>query len=140
MTTTAYQKPLPEPDIDSLPYWEGCKEHKLLLQRCSQCGKLRWPAGAICSACRSFDHEWVPSMGTGKIYAWIVIAQTNQRGFIEEGPYGVVTVELDDQPGLRMPSSLVGLEPAQIQAGMPVEVVFEDVTPEMTIPKFRPRA
>ncbi len=139
MTATTYEKPLPEPDIDSKEYWQGCKEHKLLLQRCKKCGNLRWPPVAICSKCRSFDFEWIPSLGTGTVYAWIVIVQSNQRGFADEVPYAVVTVELDDQPGLRLPSNLVGCDPREIKANMPVEVVFEGVTPEISLPKFRPR-
>jgi len=132
-----YRKPLPNIDDTSRPYWEAARRHELVLQKCRDCGHYRYPAGATCPHCLSDKLEWVRVSGLGTIYTWTVFHQVYHPAFAQDAPYAVVAVELDEGP--RMASNLVDCKIEDIQVGMPVEVVFDDVTAEITLPKFRPR-
>ena len=82
--------------------------------------------------------EWVRCSGKGTVYTFTVTYQNQGAGFRDELPYVLAYVELEE--GVRMLTNVVGCKPEDVCIGMPVEVVFEDVTPEATLPKFRPRA
>src|SRR5438477_11198527 len=118
------------------PFWDAARRHQLVVQCCDGCGLRRFPARDICSRCLSRDAMWVPVSGRGTIFSWAVMHQVYHPGFASEVPYALVVVALDE--GARLVSNLVGCPPDAIRADMPVEAVFEDVTPEGTLPKFRP--
>jgi uncharacterized OB-fold protein len=132
----AYRKPLPRIDEESRGYWEALARHELYLQRCRACGTLRFYPRALCPGCLSDATEWVRASGRGTVYSFTVTYQNQAPGFREEVPYVLAIVELAEGP--RLMSNVVGSSPEQVRIGMPVEVVFEDVTPEITLPKFRP--
>ena len=129
-----YQKPLPFPSQDTEEYWEGCKHHQLLIQRCRNCGAFRFYPRPMCPDCNSMDSQWVEASGKGKVYSWTVAVQQFHPAF--EVPYAVAIVELEE--GVRTTTNIIDCEPEELYVGMPVEVVFEDVTEEVTLPKFRP--
>jgi len=133
-----YKKPLPTPDIETKEYWEGCKRHELLVQRCKDCGTYRFPPMPMCPECNSMNKEWAKVSGRGGVYSWFVVHYATHPDFVDEVPYAVVLVELEEQANLRIPSNMVDCKIEDIRAGMPVEVVFEDVTNEISLPKFRP--
>lgn len=132
-----YQKPLPRIDEINRPYWEAAKRHELVLQRCQVCGRYRYPPGETCPGCLSDKLDWVKASGRGKVYTWTVFHQVYHPAFASEAPYAVVAVELEEGP--RLTTSLVDCKPEDIKIDMPVEVVFDDVTAEITLPKFRPK-
>jgi uncharacterized OB-fold protein len=134
---SAYAKPLPEITREMRPFWEAARRHELVVQRCRGCGAHRFPARDICSRCLSRDAEWVRVSGRGTIFSHATMHQVYHPGFAAEVPYAVVVVEIEE--GARLVSNLVGCPAGDVRPGMPVEVVFEDVTPEVTLPKFRPR-
>jgi uncharacterized OB-fold protein len=72
------------------------------------------------------------------VFSVAVMHQANHPWFAARVPYAVVVVELAE--GARMISTVVGVDPHGIEIGMPVEVDFEDVTPEISLPVFRPAA
>ena len=80
--------------------------------------------------------EWVKCSGRGKIYTFTVTNQNQAAGFRESLPYVMAYVELDE--GLKMLTNIVDCPPEQVKIGMPVEVVYEDVTRDVTLAKFRP--
>ncbi|MBI4321202.1 MAG: OB-fold domain-containing protein [Chloroflexi bacterium] len=132
-----YRKPLPAPDAISAPYWEACLRHELVLQRCAECGAFRFPPASICARCRSPLSEWVRASGRGKVYSWIVVVHPVPKDvYAADVPYVVALVEMEE--GVRMPTNIVGCDPGEIRADMPVEVVFEDVSDEISLAKFRP--
>jgi len=137
VSQTAYAKPLPQVSAEMKPFFDAARRHALVVQRCRGCGTHRFPARDLCSRCLSRDVEWVPVSGRGTVLTWAVMHQVYHPGFATDVPYAVVVVELDE--GARLVSNLVGCAVGEIRAGMPVEVVFDDVTPEVTLPKFRPR-
>ena len=131
-----YQKPLPAIDELTRPYWEAAKRHELVLQKCQQCGHYRYPPGESCPSCLSDELDWVEASGRGSIFTWTVFHQVYHPSFAGDVPYAVVAVELEEGP--RMVTNLMDCRIEDIQVGMPVEVVFDDVTEEITLPKFRP--
>jgi uncharacterized OB-fold protein len=134
---TSYSKPLPALDPDSQPFWEGCRAHKLMLQRCGACGRHRFPAAPFCAHCQSTTASWVEASGFGSVFSWIVVRHPVPKDvYAGEVPYVVALVELAE--GVRMASNIVGCQPEDVTAGMKLEIVYDDVTPEITLPKFRP--
>lgn len=129
-----YQKPLPFPTQDTKEYWEGCKHHQLLIQRCRNCDAFRFYPRPMCPNCNSMDSEWAEAKGKGKVYSWTVAVQQFHPAF--EVPYIVAIVELEE--GVRIITNILECQPAELYVGMPVVVVFEDVTEEITLPKFKP--
>ncbi|MBI4191857.1 MAG: Zn-ribbon domain-containing OB-fold protein [Betaproteobacteria bacterium] len=133
------QRPLPVLDHLSRPFWEGCREHRLRLQKCGSCGKAQFPPGPICKHCRSSALDWITSSGHGTIYSWIVVRHPVPSDvYVKEVPYVVALVELDD--GVRMPTNIVGCSPEAIGAGMEVEVSFVDINDTISLHRFQPVA
>lgn len=131
-----FQKPLPYIDDISRPYWAAARRHELVLQRCQECGHYRYPAGITCPHCLAERLEWVKASGRGTVYTWTVFHRAYHPAFASDVPYAVVAIELDEGP--RLVSNLVNCNIEDIKVGMPVEVVFDDVTEEVSLPKFRP--
>jgi len=120
------------------PFWDAAHRHQLVAQQCLDCGTLRVPAREVCSRCQSRRAEWQPVSGRGRIFSVAVMHEANHPWFAARAPYAVIVVELEE--GARMLSSVVGPEPHAIRIGMPVEVTFDDLTPEVSLPLFRPAA
>lgn len=131
-----YTKPLPVLTENSRPFWEATKRHELAAQKCSQCGELWLPPTGVCPKCLSTDFKWVKLSGKGKVWSWVVFHQTFFKSFADDVPYNVVYVELDEGPMIT--SSLIDIRNEDVRMGLPVEVVFQDVTAEVTLHKFRP--
>ncbi len=131
-----YSKPLPHIDEENRPWWEALKRHELYLQKCRDCGAMRYYPRAQCPQCLSPRTEWIRSSGRGKVYTFTVTNQNQAPGFRESLPYVMAYVELDE--GLKMLTNIIDCRPEQVRIGMPVEVVYEDVTPDVTLAKFRP--
>ncbi len=131
-----HQRPLPQVNGDNEGFWAGCREHELRFQRCSDCGHIRWPASILCPQCHSRSSEWVTSSGRGKVYTYVIYRVAFHPAFEEALPYVVAVVELEEGP--RLLTNIVGCPPEEVHCEMPVEVTWEDVTDEVTLPKFRP--
>ncbi len=131
-----YNKPLPNVDGDTREFWTGCKEHELRFQKCKDCGHIRWPASMICPMCYSRDTQWIIASGKGKVYTFVVYHVAYHRGFEDDLPYVVADVELEEGP--RLLTNIVGCRPDEVKCDMPVEVTWEDITEEFSLPKFRP--
>jgi uncharacterized OB-fold protein len=129
-----YKKPIPAVTPEMKPFFDAAKRHQLVVQRCAQCGTYRFPAREICSNCLSRAAEWVAVSGEGEVFSYNVMHQVYHPGFADEVPYAVVVIKLKE--GAKMTSNLVGVKPHDIKIGMPVKVVFEDITDEVTLPKF----
>jgi uncharacterized OB-fold protein len=131
-----YKKPLPRIDEESKGFWEACQRHELYVQQCGACGVRRYYPRALCPACLSDDTTWALSSGKGTVYTYTVTYQNQSPGFRDELPYVLAYVELEE--GVRMLTNIVGCAPEAVRVGMLVEVSFDDVTPDVTLPKFRP--
>ncbi len=123
-------------NLESLLFWEGAKRHELLIQKCQSCGSFYFYPRSICPNCLSDDVDWVKVRGRGKIYSFTVSYRYPSPGFKADVPYNIAIVELEE--GVRLMSNIVECNNEDLKIDMPVEVVFDDVTPEVTIPKFKP--
>ena len=132
----AAQKPIPEADPDSAPFWAGCREGKLLLQRCADCRAFRYPPASRCAACGSATSEWVAASGRGRVFSWIVVRHPVPKDvYGDEVPYVVALVTLEEGP--RMATNIVGCPPEAVQADMAVTVSFRE-RDGVTLPVFSP--
>ena len=129
------KRPRPATSSDTEFFWEGVARGELLIQRCASCGTLRHPPRAACGECRSFEWDTVAASGRGEVYSHVTTHHPIVPPF--EGPYNVSLIQLEE--GVRLVSNVVGVEPHDVHIGMPVEVVFEKVDDELTLPLFRKR-
>jgi uncharacterized protein len=123
----------PSADLDSAFYWNGLKEHKLLLQKCSHCSRFRFPPMPSCPYCAARDSSVVSASGNGSIYSWIVVHRAFDPAFYSDLPYTLASVDLEE--GGRVVARLEG---AQAQFGMPVHAIYHD-HPDWTELRFQPR-
>lgn len=133
---TTYDKPLPIPDAVSEKFWEATKRHEFIIQRCRRCGQYIFYPRALCHRCFSSNLEWVKASGRGRVFSYTIIHQAAYPGFRGEVPYVYAIVQLDEGP--RLATNIVGCKIEEVKVDMPVTVVFDDVTPEVTLVKFKP--
>jgi len=137
-----YQKPLPEIDEDSSPFWDAVKGHELLIQRCNICGQYpptQHPIGAAgCPDHGDADMKWVKASGQGKVFTFVVFHRPFHPSFAGDLPYNISMIELEEGPLVM--SNVIDIKCEDIRIGMPVEVVFEDITDEFALFKFKPVA
>lgn len=140
MPDSTYAKPIPSPAPESRRYWEGCKKHELWLPFCRQCQRFYFYPRDFCPQCFSWDVEWRRASGRGRIYSFGIHYRAWHPAWAQDIPYVSAIVELEEGP--RIYTNIVGVEPdlAKIRCDMPVEAVFEDITGEISLPKFRPLA
>ena len=131
---TEYTKPLPLMTGLTKEFYDWCQKRELRFQRCTKCGTWRHVPREMCPDCGSFEWEWAKSSGRGKVFTWTVAARPMHPAFLDI-PYAPVVVQMEE--GVRLLSQVIDCPPDQLEMDMPVEVVFEDVTPEVTLPKFR---
>ena len=136
MAADGYQKTLPRIDEESRGWWEALVRQELYFQRCGACGTDRLPPRALCPACLSDQTEWIRASGQATVYSYTVTYQNQAPGFRDELPYVLAVVQLAEGP--RLMTNLIDCAPDAVRIGMAVTVVFDAVTPEITLPKFRP--
>jgi uncharacterized protein len=128
-------KPLPALDGMNRPFWDAAREGLLRMQCCTGCQHVRYPISHVCPNCLSESVEWVDLSGRGTVYSSIVFHQVYHPGFANDVPYNVSLIQLEEGP--RMFSNVVGVPPSEVKVGAKVKVIFDAVTPEISIPRFR---
>jgi len=129
---TKIQRVEPIENYDSEHYWQGLREGKLLIQRCSDCQILRHPPQPMCEHCQSTHWNTIESSGKGSIYTYTVMHYPEIPPF--DYPNTIVLVELDE--GVRLVSQLEDCKPDQISIGMAVTMHIKEVQPGMSLPIF----
>jgi uncharacterized OB-fold protein len=129
------QRPLPAITELTGPFWSAAKERRLLLQRCDDCQAYRFPPEVACVRCGSRRTTWTPVSGRATLYTWTIAHPPLLPFFAERAPWPVVSVQLDEGP--RMVTNLVDVAPEQYEAGLPLQVDFEDLDNEVTLVVFR---
>jgi uncharacterized OB-fold protein len=138
MTQDGYKKPLPTPSPESKRYWDGCRDHELWLPFCRACEAFYFYPRDFCPTCFNWDIEWRRTSGRGRVYTYAIQHRAYHPAWQDELPYVTALVQLDEGP--RIYTNLIGIDPdpTKIHCDMPVEVTFEDITEEISLPKFRP--
>jgi uncharacterized OB-fold protein len=129
-------RPRPAITQDNAFFFEGAKQHRLLIQRCASCGLLRHPPEPMCPSCQSLEWDTVEASGRGSVYSFVV----NHYPQVEAFDYPLVVALVELEEGTRLVSNLVGVDPEDVAVGMAVEVEFVDFDPDLTLPQFRPTA
>jgi uncharacterized protein len=129
-------RPRPEPDEVSQFFWDGAREHRLLMQRCSHCSLYQYPPDIICVSCQSPELTVTEVSGRGTLYSYAVVDRAFHAGFVDRVPYVVGLIELEEQAGLRMLTNIVDTDPKELRVGLPLEVTFEDRAGTV-LPQFR---
>lgn len=138
MSDTAYPKPLPIITEENRPFWEGCKQGRLLLQYCDACRQYQFYPRLYCMHCGAEKTRWVEASGRGVVYSYTVIRQNKSPEFRDDGPYNVAIIQLEEGP--RMMSNVIDIAPGDLRVDLPVSVVFDPVSAEVSLPRFRPAA
>ncbi|MSQ48180.1 MAG: Zn-ribbon domain-containing OB-fold protein [Deltaproteobacteria bacterium] len=129
-------KPVPVPTKETQPYWDGCKQHELRVQKCAACGHHQFYPRLYCTTCMSDRVEWVKTSGRATVLSYTIIYRPVTQAFAGNVPYVVALVTLAEGP--QMMTNIVGCEPEKVYIGMPVQVTFDDWTEDISVPKFKP--
>ncbi|MSQ06806.1 MAG: Zn-ribbon domain-containing OB-fold protein [Dehalococcoidia bacterium] len=130
-----WNKPLPSIVGETRPYWEGCRQGQLLIQKCDACGEYQFYPRGICANCWSGPIKWVKASGRGTVWTFTVTYQNRTPGF-DGGPYVLALVELEE--GVKMFSNIVECNPRDVKIGMPVQVTFVKANDQVSVPYFKP--
>jgi uncharacterized OB-fold protein len=133
---------LPTPDAETQPFWDAARDGRLLIKRCSACGRAHHYPRPFCPYCWSREVAWEQARGTGTVYTFSVVHRNDLPPFSERVPYVAAIVELDEGP--RLMTNVVDCDVDDVAVGMPVSVAFRAIddtdtsTDRVTIPVFRP--
>ena len=130
-------RPSPVPNERTSPFWEAAKQNVLSLQRCQSCGHFQHPPYPTCVNCMSIDLKFEPVAGNGAIYAYTIMYHTGDKRFAAAVPYASIIVELDAAPGALMAGNLLEAPYTEAKVGRRVEVVFQKLNDDITLPQFR---
>ena len=131
--TTTRSKPVPTPETKH--FWDGTREHKLLLQQCESCSHTYFPPRPYCPRCSERKVKLVQASGRATLYSY-VISQRPAPGF--EPPFSIAVVTLAEGP--RMMTNVIDCAqtPEALQLDMPLEVAWQRLDEDITLPLFRP--
>lgn len=136
-------------DPEHLQFLQAAGQGRFVLQRCTECGKLRYPIGNACPFCTALGWEWAEVSGKGTIYSYELVVHAIHPSFRGQAPYPIVLVELDEQrgvptahDGLRVLSMLVDAKgqpesQEKVAIGLRVETCFTDLGDGLALPRFR---
>jgi enoyl-CoA hydratase/carnithine racemase/uncharacterized OB-fold protein len=133
---SGYKKPLPAVQPWTEEFWKATKQHKLLIQECSDCREKIFYPRKYCPECWSSNLGWSEASGKAKVFSHTVTMDMVEPKFMGDLPYVLAMVDLEE--GVRMMTRIVDCDPEDVHIDMDVEVVFEDITDEFALPMFRP--
>jgi len=119
---------------DNKPFWDFINNGEFRIQKCDDCEKHRFPSSYICPHCTSTKATWCEVSGYGEVYTWTNIRKVYHDSFKDKVPYNLSVIRLDE--GVQMISNVVSN--TEVEIGMRVKVVLEDIDEEHKIPKFIP--
>lgn len=130
--------PQPMANKEALPFWRAAAEHRLVVQRCNECEHMQLPPAPVCSVCRSEDCHFHQLNGRGEVYTYTIVHRPIAMD--QKVPFVIAVITLEGAGGVRMISNIVELAPEEVEIGMPVEVAWEDMSDDLSLPRFRRRA
>lgn len=131
-----YSRPFPILDEDNRDYWEGARRHQLLIKRCTDCGFYIHYPKPFCPKCWSENVRPERVSGRGKVFTFCIVRQQIAPGL--SPPYVVALVTPEEAEYVRLTANIVDCQPEEVYIGMPVEVTWQDMDAELTLPQFRP--
>ena len=134
---TGVTRPIPVPNEWTQPFWDSARQGVLKLQRCRACRHFQHPPYPTCVNCMAIDLQFEAVSGQGAIYSYTIMHHTGDKRFAPAVPYASVIVELDDAPGALLAGNLLDAPYTEATVGRRVEVVFEPLNDDITLPQFR---
>ena len=126
--------PGPSPSALTKPYWDGCRRHQLLYQRCEDCGTAVFQPSTVCRQCLSRKLRWTPSAGRGTVYSWSTVWRPPTPSF--EVPFVVAIINVAE--GFQMLANIIGCEIDTLRVELPVAVEFHPIGEGHMLPYFSP--
>jgi uncharacterized OB-fold protein len=127
----------PQPSIDDQVFWNYCQQHELRFQRCANCKRFRHPPGPVCSACLSFEVEWILAPEVGTVFSFTIVHHPAHPAVATRLPYNVVVVDFPECDHVRLVSNVIDAAPDDIRIGMIVSLVWETAGNGLPVPRFR---
>ena len=130
--------PKPQPRLTELnrPFWNGCNEGRLMIQRCTTCLRANFYPRVCCPACKSGELDWIQASGRGKVISHTTVHRTHHDGFNAEAPYVFAAVELAEGPCLYAQLRDAPTDGTSL-IGRPVAAEFVEHGPGLKIAAFR---
>lgn len=132
--------PLPQPGAEDLPFWQGCRERRLMISYCADCRRFYHPPMPSCPRCASMNVGWREVSGNGTVFTYTVSHSATHPSLKGFGPYNIVVVLLDDADDVRLVSNLVDVAPDELEIGMPVSVFWDVIDEHNVLPRFKRKA
>jgi uncharacterized OB-fold protein len=126
------------PDVHTRAFWEHCARRELRIQRCTACGRFQHPPLPGCRHCAATALDWIHVGGCGTVFSYTIVHHPVLPTLADAVPYNVVSVALDDAPGVRLVSNVLDAAPETIRVGLPVVLAWDEPRPGVVLPRFRP--
>lgn len=126
------KKPLPVPTSITRTFWQRAREDVLVLPFCLDCGTYTYYPRSICAQCMSRNLEWRVAAGRGTVYSFDIV-RSPAHGFEDDVPYVIASIDLAE--GVRMMANVLTDDVESVRIGMPVKVVFVELSPELRLPQ-----
>ncbi len=126
---------LPKSTPETSHFWNGTREGRLLLQKCSRCVQPYFPPRPFCPTCGSRDVVAFESCGRATLHSYVI----NHRaplGFT--APYAIAVVELEEGPRMMTNTVNAPQTPEALVLDMSLQVTFQKLSDEITVPLFEP--
>jgi uncharacterized OB-fold protein len=136
MAITAPRFDLPTIETETKPFWDGLREGRLSIGKCGSCGRVHYYPRPMCPHCWSDDVELVTASGRGTLYTWSTVYVNDLPPFNTRLPYVAAQVDLEE--GVRVTTIITDAEPQDLRIGMELQVGFEAISDDVTIPVFSP--
>lgn len=135
-----YQKPIPLKTQDNHPYWDAADKHRLNLQKCQDCKAWSHPPGPSCATCGSANLTWEdfgPDI-QAEIYSYVISYRPFLPGFQDSLPTIIAQAQLKDAPDVKLMCNVLECESEHMYIGMPVKMMWDDITEERALPQWVP--
>ncbi|KTR83501.1 hypothetical protein NS277_09080 [Novosphingobium barchaimii] len=136
MASAAPRFDLPTIEDETRTFWDALREGRLMIARCGACGKVHYYPRPMCPSCWSEDVSLVEVTGRGTLYTWSTVFVNDLPPFNTKVPYVAAQVDLEE--GVRLTTMVVDAAPQDLEIGMKLQVVFEAISDDVTIPVFAP--
>ena len=136
MDVFADGSPFPVPDRDSEPFWDACRQRRLLVRSCNRCGRAHYPPGPVCPWCVSFDVAWAEDGGHGRVRSFVTFRHPFLPALRDALPYVLLKVALDEHPDAVLHGRLVPGPTDAVAVGAPVRVEWEEIGGGYVIPNW----
>lgn len=135
-----YQKPIPLKTQDNKPFWDAADQHEMTLQKCNSCGHYAHPPGPSCAKCGSQDLTWeqLGSDVKASVYSYIISYRPFLPGFQDDLPLIIAQAELEKAPEVKMMCNILDCKTEAVHVGMPVKMIWQDITEDRALPQWVP--